>query len=171
MAIVALASAGGSTGEAMFACKLQNIVSAALEKHVEEAILERKKAWQPFNQECFVQWRTQLVESARTVEGLDQICSKRQVRIHYRGGFIGGVPVQSLVGEVETRIWATIKSIAVNNGLVLPMNAEELMNFGTNETDKDLKINPDFLMKAGLILCLAVFRICFICFAILRITK
>ena len=153
VAIVALCSGGGCCGEAMFACKLESIVSSALEAKLELYILNKKEIGFPasFDNAAFENWRAGLVDAAHTVDGIDQISSKRKVRIHYRGGYVGAVPVKSLVDEVETRIMACIKGIAVNSGILHPMNAEELMAYETDAADKTRKIGADFVLKAALI--------------------
>ena len=141
----------GAVGEAMFAGKLGDIVGSKIRKVMEDKIAVQKAEQWPavFTAETFKDWRKAVLDVAEQVEGLELTSSKRTIDLKYRTKEIPKIAVTCLAHEVELRIWAELKSIAVGTTALTPLAAEHMMGFSSKEHEAKLKIDPGFLLKAS----------------------
>ena len=76
---------------------------------------------------------------------VDQITAKRKIDITYRSTVLRDVEIDNLTQEVETRLHAWLKSVAVKKGKLISMNVEDLLGV------HDSEVTPDYEVQEGVV--------------------
>ena len=138
-----------SVGEAMFTGLIGNIVGVALQKKLEDELMLLCTAQTSKVDEAVVaRWTEALLSKADTVEGIDQLESRRQVTLIYRGAELS-VPIRCTAEEVQMRIMAAVKGIAVQSKLLLALHAEDLLGYDTEFYGVAFEIDKYLVSKVG----------------------
>ena len=131
----------GPLGEALFSCKVKDIVAAKLYTVLtktltacwEKAVADRMVC----GETQLSQWRDMMLEAAKQeVSGLHLLPAKRVISVDCRLNKITGIPAASVTTQIDLMIVARMKAAAIEHDLLPALEAEIILGFTTPLTDK-----------------------------------
>ena len=140
-----------TVGEALFGNKINEIVSAMLNKQLEQEldkILSKHDKSEPITFDHLDDWCQLLLVVADQVPGVPQLSSKRIIKLTYRGLNIPLIEVKCLSDECMFRIWARVKSRAVAMGILPELQAEVLLGATSTPQEKLIPIDDITILNA-----------------------
>ena len=149
----------GPLGEALFSHKVKDIVSAKLAACFEERLVY---LWDKavvdktiVGADQLQVWRDVMLDAAAAeVQSLSVLAPKRVIGVNYRMHTVKGITVTSLATQVDLMIVCRMKSAAISQGVLPPMDAEEILGFKSSAADSAQKVDPTFFDKVLYILFL-----------------
>ena len=138
-----------AVGEAMFTALIGPIVGDTLKTTLEEELVNLWSTQKEKVDDAVVaEWTEKLLTKADTIDGIDQLESRRLVTLTYRGAELQ-VPIRCMAEEVQMRIMCVVKGIAVQSKVLSALHAEVLLGYDKDFYKVKFEIDKQLVAKVG----------------------
>ena len=144
--IIALGNAG-DLGEALFGATISPMIARKVADTVTGGIAGYQKTAREVGQVEFDEMCGKIVDNVQNLQGIDLLKQKRKVTIKYRSSSLHEVEVDNVLEEVEAKVAAWLKGVAIQSGLLKALEVEELLGIHDLEAATKVVIKPKLVKR------------------------